>query len=1058
MQTTADAPDARLPAWQVAAGSALAYAAVGAVALLLSLPPGYAAPLYPSAGVALVAALIYGPAALVGVFFGAFSVNALLGDARGLDPVFALLVPLSIAIGATLQALAGAALVRRCVPQPLVLGGTRDVMLAGLLGGPVACVVSAGFACAALWLTGTLDSSQLALSAATWWAGDALGVTIGGPLAMTLVGRPAAAWRPRRRTVALPLLIVTVLLVGVTLALERSEQRRIEADFEHDARSLASEAERRLQVPLQALQAVAGAKRAAGGRIDAALLDDAADWWLAQPIGVEAISWAERVRRDGIGPFVARQRAAGDAGFTVFARGPAPPGDAVVLRLITPLQANRRAVGVDVTTIPATQAALARARDSGAPTASAAFRLTQAQPQSDDSGLVVYLPVYDGPATTAQERAARFTGVLGATMRPARLLAGLHGAHRMRWCLLDAEPGVERPQIAGGPACGASDAQTLVTRVPIAFASRQLELLVEATPDWRDGRRQLQLWALVIAGLAAASLLGALLLTVTGRAYRIGLAVDERSAELRREVAERRRAEEEIRAAGERLRAIVDSVPIGVMFLDLEGRLLEANPWLGTMLGRPPGELVGRSLDDISHADEHRANRDCIETLLAGRAPLVRRRTRLLRADGQELPAQTSCALLRDAAGQPWRLIGVAEDISEHLRLEESERALHRAEAANRAKTEFLSRMSHELRTPLNAMIGFAQLLGLDREPPLAPHQRDWATQMLRAGWHLLAMINDTLDLARLDAGTIQLDIRPQDLGAVVAASIEMVAAVAERQGVTVDAEIARDAVGVLADDTRLKQVLTNLLSNAVKYNRPGGSVVVSAATAPDGRVTVRVRDSGLGMTPEQLAQLFQPYNRLGREQSGIEGTGIGLVISRRLAELMDGTLEASSVAGRGSEFVLTLPQAEPSGAAAPSTISSPLEPYTKRRVHYIEDNETNVEVMRGVLAQRQQIVLEVSTMGLDGLAAVRQRRPHLILLDMHLPDISGLELLRHLKQDPDVADVPVIVVSADATKARMEEALTLGAAHYVTKPLDVRRFLRTVDEALAAHETRWGL
>jgi CheY-like chemotaxis protein len=172
----------------------------------------------------------------------------------------------------------------------------------------------------------------------------------------------------------------------------------------------------------------------------------------------------------------------------------------------------------------------------------------------------------------------------------------------------------------------------------------------------------------------------------------------------------------------------------------------------------------------------------------------------------------------------------------------------------------------------------------------------------------------------------------------------------------------------------------------------------------------------------------------------------------------MGGTLEAASTAGRGSEFTLTLPGAEPSGALPQSTISSPLDPYTKRRVHYIEDNETNVEVMRGVLAQRPQIALDVSTMGLDGLAAVRQRRPHLILLDMHLPDISGLELLRHLKQDPEVADIPVIVVSADATKGRMEEALTLGAAHYVTKPLDVRRFLRTVDEALAAHETRWGL
>jgi CheY-like chemotaxis protein/anti-sigma regulatory factor (Ser/Thr protein kinase) len=273
---------------------------------------------------------------------------------------------------------------------------------------------------------------------------------------------------------------------------------------------------------------------------------------------------------------------------------------------------------------------------------------------------------------------------------------------------------------------------------------------------------------------------------------------------------------------------------------------------------------------------------------------------------------------------------------------------------------------------------------------------------------------------------------------------------------VQVNTEAASEAATVAGDETRVKQVLTNLLSNAVKYNREGGSVVVSTRRSGD-TVEVSVRDTGLGMTPAQVAALFQPYNRLGREHTAIEGTGIGLVISRRLAELMGGALEVSSSAGQGSVFTLRLRAAGTEGGSALPAEETPKKPYQRRLVHYVEDNETNVEVMRGILLQRPQVRLEVSTIGLDGLSAIRRERPDLILLDMQLPDISGLELLRHIKQDDDVAGIPVIVVSADATTARMQEALTLGAAHYVTKPVDIQRFLKKLDETLEVLETRWG-
>jgi CheY-like chemotaxis protein/anti-sigma regulatory factor (Ser/Thr protein kinase) len=354
-------------------------------------------------------------------------------------------------------------------------------------------------------------------------------------------------------------------------------------------------------------------------------------------------------------------------------------------------------------------------------------------------------------------------------------------------------------------------------------------------------------------------------------------------------------------------------------------------------------------------------------------------------------------------------------------------------------------------------MIGFAQLLGLDREPGLTSHQMEWTQQIQRAGWHLLEMINETLDLARIESGAVRLSSEPVALPALVHGARALVSALAEQRDIDIEESLSPEAPAVLGDATRLKQVLTNLLSNAVKYNVEHGRVWVSARPGSDGGVVIAVTDSGLGMTPEQLSSLFQPYNRLGRETSDIEGTGIGLVISRRLVELMGGTLEARSVAGKGSTFTLRLPAAD-----AADTPDAPREavfnaPYQQRRVHYVEDNPTNVEVMRGVLLQRPQVQLDVSVNGLDGLESIRSNRPDLVLLDMHLPDVSGLELLRHLKADPDLAEIPVIVVSADATAARMAEALTMGALHYITKPVDVPRFLEVLDDTLESLETRWG-
>ena len=1052
----------------VASATALAYALVGAMALRLAGPPGYASLLYPSAGIALAAALVYGRAALAGVWVGSLGVNIGLGLAQGHGAPAVLLLPALIALGAALQAGVGAALVKRWAAQPLVLNEPRDILRFGLLGAPVACVISPTVATLALLASGALSADAWAGNWLTWWVGDAMGVLIGAPLALTLIGRPRGDWLPRRRTVGLPLVLALALMAAGMHEFGRIDRQRVEATFLRDADRMASVAQSRLGNALHALEALHSSARVQS-RFDQGALHQAAQWWLAQGIPVQAMGYSQYVLLADVVAFQAAARREGDTAYQIFDRddGTARAADSAVLALrhIEPVAGNAGALGVNSLSVPAARAAVLATRDSGQPAASAGFRLTQSS--SDETGLVLYQALYRGEPINTAARRAQFRGVVFVTLRAEQALANLAGPRQqyLQWCLIDTDVQAPRRRLAGPPGCDTQAAAPLALQAlrPVALAGRTAELRITAPATGATGPQREATWLLSALSMAAAAMLATLLLTVTGHSRRTAVAVQLSTADLRREMAERTQAESALRESEARLRTILDNVPLGVMFLDPQGYLIECNPMLCEMLGRSAEALRGTSVADLIHPDEGQRLRTLRRALLAEPARTLRNDLRLNKRRGPETVVRLTSSALSDPQGRVLRLVGVVEDITEHRQLEAAEMALRRSEAASRAKSEFVSRMSHELRTPLNAMIGFAQLLGLDREPGLGPRQREWAQQIQRAGWHLLEMINETLDLARIESGAVQLSLAPLSLAPLVAACQALVGTVAGQRQIVLSEHIAPDADAVLADATRLKQILTNLLSNAVKYNRDGGSVSLTARRLPAAAhggadsVEIAVTDTGMGMTPEQLALLFQPYNRLGREGSDIEGTGIGLVISRRLAELMGGTLHAHSQASAGATFTLRLPSAPAAQVAAVGDGPGAAAQYQHRLVHYVEDNPTNIEVMRGVLGQRAQIRLETSMLGLDGLAAIRTRRPDLILLDMQLPDIPGIELLRHLKRDDSVAGIPVVVVSADATPANVEQALVAGAARYVTKPVDLVSFLQIVDTLLEDIPTQWG-
>lgn len=435
---------------------------------------------------------------------------------------------------------------------------------------------------------------------------------------------------------------------------------------------------------------------------------------------------------------------------------------------------------------------------------------------------------------------------------------------------------------------------------------------------------------------------------------------------------------------------------------------------------------------------------------------------RIVRADGETRWVWTRYKRVAVAPGEPELLAIVVSDITARKRAQEGEiLAREEAERANAAKTEFLSRMSHELRTPLNAILGFTQLLEMDE---LSVAQQESLRHIARAGRHLLGLINEVLDIARIDAGHMSLSLEPVAVSEVIHEVISLVLPLADARGLTViPPDEGADAQYVLADRHRITQVLLNLMSNAIKYNREDGRIVVTCEVRPDGTTSITVTDTGIGIAAEELERVFLPFDRLGRENSDIEGAGIGLALTSSLVRAMNGRIEVQSTPGIGSSFSIIAPSVERGGevAGSPAPITPASAPdagppaHTSRElvVAYIEDNPANMRLMESVAARRPGVRLLQAQQGRLGLDLIKSGRPDLILLDLHLPDMSGEEMLRRLRAEPGTAHTPILIVSADASPGRVERLMGQGASGYLTKPVDVAEILAWFDRLQDAAE-----
>lgn len=531
-----------------------------------------------------------------------------------------------------------------------------------------------------------------------------------------------------------------------------------------------------------------------------------------------------------------------------------------------------------------------------------------------------------------------------------------------------------------------------------------------------------------------------------------------------RDITDRKQADVAVRRLARQNELILNAAGDGIYGLDIDGKAVFVNSIGARMLGWEPEELIGRLLHDVVHHKHPDGTpypmEECptYQTLRDGK-PQERRDEVFWHRDGHGIPVRYTSMPIYEYDS----LVGAVltfRDISESI---EAERQLllakDEADAANLAKSDFLSQMSHELRTPLSAILGFGQLLASDTETALNETQSAAVQQILSSGEHLLTLINEVLDLVVIESGKVPLSMEDVEPGTVIENSLVQSEAFADTNGVRlVDRTARKDLPPVQTDATRFQQAMLNLISNAIKYNRDDGTVTVDAAKTDDGFLRISVADTGMGIPDARREDVFIPFTRLVARSSEIEGTGIGLTITKNLIELMGGRVDFESTEGEGSTFWIDLPLATGPGMGARQAEVAMISPddeawdaaLGERTILYVEDDPANLRLLKQIMSRVPALTAIAADTAELALELADAHRPDLILMDIDLPGMDGIEALARLRQNPRTRDIPVVALSASAMPADVERGRAAGFRKYLTKPLNIAETLKTIREIIA--------